>query len=362
MRQLAVAISSIFFAVSAAVSGYAQEESTSALVFDREIWDFGRIEELDGPVSCVFTFTNSGKEPVVLERVSVSCGCTTPEYTQKPVLPGEKGEIKITFDPADRPGAFVKYVYITSGGGKNRDKIAVRGDVNPRPKSIEEDYPYRLGGGLRLKRLDANFSYVEKDKPTSMAVGYVNTSDKPVKLDFAVLPASANVTVSALPTICAGCKGDMTITYDMRGSEVYGRQSHKVGLVVNGKRETLGISTTAIIVDNFTPGDAAEGASMKLIPAYKEVKEVADGSELKVEFLIRNEGSQVLIIRAVQPRKTAVANIEPGTEIAPGKSETVKVTVKAVGSKGDFFADGVYITTNDPTFPMREFRVMGEIK
>lgn len=341
---------------------FAQGNSSSALSFERNVWDFGVIDEVDGSVSYTFKFKNTGDAPVVLERVVVSCGCTTPEYTQKPIMPGDMGEIKITFDPADRPGTFIKDIYISSGGGKNRDKITVRGEVNGRPRSIEEDYPYQLADGLRLAKFDTNFGYIDHSKPFSMVVGYANTSDKPVRFDFSVSPASENVSVSALPTICAGCKGDITITYDMRGSALYGRVGHKVELWVNGRKETLGITTTAIVVDRFAPYDSTARPQIKLVPSIIDVGDVPNDTAAEVEFAIANEGDRLLVVRAVQPRKNVTTDLEPGTQIAPGEELALKASLKPSGNKGGFFADGIYITTNDPVAPMRELRIMGKIK
>lgn len=344
------------------MSSFAQGDSGSALVFERNVWDFGVINEVDGPVSYTFKFNNNGDIPLVLERVMVSCGCTTPEYTREPIMPGEEGQIKITFDPADRPGTFIKDIYISSGGGKNRDKITVRGEVKGRPRSIEEDYPYQLSDGLRLTKFDTNFGYIDHSKPFSMVVGYANTSDKPVKFDFSVSPVSENVSVSALPTICAGCKGDITITYDMRGSASYGRVAHKVELWVNGRKETLGITTTAIVVDRFAPYDSTARPEMKLMPSIMDVGDVSNGTEVEAEFAIANEGERLLIVRAVQPRKNVTTDLKPGTQIAPGDELTVKASLKPSGIRGGFFADGIYITTNDPVSPMKELRIMGKIK
>ncbi len=360
--RLSYAILLLLSAVLAAAPSFAQDNGRSALSFERTVWDFGVIEEVDGPVSYTFRFTNTGKTPVVLERVAVSCGCTTPEYTQKPVMPGAQGEIKVTFDPEDRPGTFIKDIQITSGAGRNRDEITIRGEVVGRPRSVEEDYPYELGGGLRLQRFDANFSYVDHLKPSSMVVGYANTSDKPVKFDFAVSPADKNVTVTALPTICAGCRGDITITYDMRHSTVYGRVGHKVVLWVNGRKETLGITTTAIVVDRFAPGDTTAVPRMRLQPQTADMGHVAAGVAAEVEFTVVNEGPRLLVVRAVQPRKNVTTDLRPGTQIAPGQEVKVKASVTPSGNRGGFFADGIYITTNDPVSPMREFRIMGKIK
>ena len=82
------------------------------LAFGHETWDFGTIPETGGPVVHVFRFTNSGTKPVVVERVGVTCGCMKPTFSQAPVLPGGSGEIGIAYDPADRPGAFDKAVYV----------------------------------------------------------------------------------------------------------------------------------------------------------------------------------------------------------------------------------------------------------
>lgn len=339
-----------------------QGGATSDLAFERPVWDFGVINEVDGPVSYTFHFTNTGKSAIVIERVEVSCGCTTPEFSRAPVMPGQKGAIKITYDPTDRPGTFVKDVHILSGKGKNRDKVTVRGEVNPRPRSVEEDYPYELGGGLRLARFDANFSYVEQARPSSMSVGYVNTSKKPVKFDFAATPKSDYIKVTALPSICSGCRGEITITYDMRGSGIYGRVNNKVTLWVNGRQQMLGITTSAIIVDRFASEESDRGPRMKLYPTHFDMDEARAGEKREIEFELANEGAANLIVRAVQPRRNLETDLAAGTQVAPGSKLKVKVSVRPAGDPGAFFADGLYITTNDPVFPMREFRVMGKIK
>lgn len=354
----------MLLAVSVSFAGFAQTASgnVSALKFDRTIWDFGVIEEADGPVSHTFNFTNTGKEPIIIERVVVSCGCTQPEFMKDAIMPGESGSIKITYDPTNRPGVFSNDIRVISGGGSNNDKLTIKGDVNPRPRSVEEDYPYELSGGLRLKKTDANFSYVQQSKPMSMTIGYVNTSDKPVKFDFAVTPAVNYLKVTALPTICPGCRGEITITYDMRGSGVYGRINNKITLWVNGRQQTFGITANAIIVDKYQMDNTVEGSRMKLLPPYNDMGELVAGKEYAVEFVVVNEGTQPLIIRAVQPRRDMKTGLSAGTEVAPGGKLKVEASVVAKGEHNEFFADGLYITTNDPVFPMREYRVTGKIK
>ena len=82
-------------------------QTTSTQVeFAETQWDFGKIKEVDGVVSHTFTFKNVSTTPFIINFVSVSCGCTSPEYSKEPVMPGKTGQITIHYDPAGRPGFF----------------------------------------------------------------------------------------------------------------------------------------------------------------------------------------------------------------------------------------------------------------
>lgn len=97
----------------------------------------------------VFRFTNSGTKPVVVERVGVTCGCMKPTFSQAPVLPGGSGEIGIAYDPADRPGAFDKAVYVYTDGSRMMP-LRIRGSVAARPETAADRFPVEFGGGTAL--------------------------------------------------------------------------------------------------------------------------------------------------------------------------------------------------------------------
>ena len=48
-----------------------------------------------------FKFTNTGSEPLVISDAKASCGCTVPRKPEKPVLPGEVGELDVVFKPKE---------------------------------------------------------------------------------------------------------------------------------------------------------------------------------------------------------------------------------------------------------------------
>src|SRR5690554_1310622 len=83
----------LFLIVTASFATSAQN-AKPVLSFEKKIHDFGDIKEADGVASYVFEFINNGAQPLVVHNVRASCGCTTPDWTRQPVMPGGKGTIK----------------------------------------------------------------------------------------------------------------------------------------------------------------------------------------------------------------------------------------------------------------------------
>src|SRR5690606_27162937 len=96
--------------------------------FGETAYDFGTVKEGE-IVEHVFKFTNSGEAPVILSQVSASCGCTTPEYTKDPVLPGKEGEIKVSFDSKGQVGKQQKIVTISSNAENKVTTVQIKGTV-----------------------------------------------------------------------------------------------------------------------------------------------------------------------------------------------------------------------------------------
>ena len=83
MKRILIFLS---FLLLSAAGLSAQEDSfykeADVIRFDRKVHDFGDVLIAEGPVTCIFTFTNIGKQPIVIHNVISSCGCTTPEWTR----------------------------------------------------------------------------------------------------------------------------------------------------------------------------------------------------------------------------------------------------------------------------------------
>ena len=61
-------------------------QKPAQIKFDKTTHNFGSFSENEPKVSCSFTFTNIGEQPLVINQAIASCGCTVPEYTKTPTL------------------------------------------------------------------------------------------------------------------------------------------------------------------------------------------------------------------------------------------------------------------------------------
>lgn len=110
--------------------GYAKKKQAE-ISFVENSYNFGTIPEKGGSVSHTFEFTNTGDGNLVIVDASADCGCTVPEFPVKPIAPGHKGVIKVTFNPLYRPGAFTKVVTVKTNGKPKKARIKIQGTVNP---------------------------------------------------------------------------------------------------------------------------------------------------------------------------------------------------------------------------------------
>lgn len=105
-------------------------QKPAEIKFDKTSHNFGTFSEKDPKVTCVFTYTNVGEQPLVINQAMASCGCTVPEFTKTPVQPGEKGEVKVTYNGMGKfPGHFKKTVTVRTNGAVEMTRLYIEGDM-----------------------------------------------------------------------------------------------------------------------------------------------------------------------------------------------------------------------------------------
>ena len=105
--------------------------ATDALKLKEEAHDFGQIAQ-GKPVYYTFIISNTGGQPLVLDNVQASCGCTTPEWNQKPIPAGGSTEIKVGYNAAAE-GHFDKFITITYNTNQTK-QLKISGTVWKAPE------------------------------------------------------------------------------------------------------------------------------------------------------------------------------------------------------------------------------------
>ena len=179
--------------------------------FEEPVYDFGVVEEGE-LVRHVFTFTNTGDEPLVLFDAKGSCGCTVPKWPREPIAPGETASITVEFNSKNKKGKRNQRVTLSGNTDPAQTFLYLKGEVIPRDEATMPEVDF------------AETEATELD-PSCFAI-YPNPTAEILRLDMADHIGQA-VTVSI---------------YSKTGQRMAERQVDKVG------------STMEFTVGHYPPG------------------------------------------------------------------------------------------------------------
>ncbi|CAM1358231.1 conserved exported hypothetical protein [Tenacibaculum litopenaei] len=95
--------------------------------FEKEQIDYGKVVQgANGERS--FEFTNVGDTPLVIKEVRSTCGCAIPKKPEKPIMPGEKGSIVVSYN-THALGGFSKVITIVSNAKQPKRRLKIKGFV-----------------------------------------------------------------------------------------------------------------------------------------------------------------------------------------------------------------------------------------
>lgn len=129
MKKIVLMMMLLLGLTVAAVAQTTQKQAE--IKFEKLTHDFGTISDKAPVQKCTFTFTNVGDAPLVINQAVASCGCTVPQYSKKPILPGEKGSITVTFNSRGQfPSHFKKTVTVRSNGKIELTRLYIEGTIS----------------------------------------------------------------------------------------------------------------------------------------------------------------------------------------------------------------------------------------
>ena len=366
MKRLIVVLAGLL--LSASLS--AQQPNTSQATYKTMSHDFGQIQEAAGPVSFTFEFTNTSQTPFIIENISTTCGCTTPEYSRQPILPGRSGIIEVIYDPTGRAGAFNNPIVVTSNNRRDQVRLSIRGEVVPRPKTVEDLFPFELNGnGLRAVTNNLIFGYMGRGTQKSQTLEIVNNGTAPLQIGYRPTPetrtpASLYRVEIAPATLPPNGRGVVTFTYDLTGADVYGPLATAILLTVDGQASGRPLSAYATATDNFAALSDAEKANApkaNFSSQFHHFGTAGTNKTLSYDVRITNGGGRPLIIRQVTSNGTHISYSLSRTTLAPGETVVLKAVLKTP-ARPERLSESLSVVVNDPERPMREIRLGANVE
>ncbi len=353
----------VFLLIFCSWAGFVWAQSTvqPQLKFEHTEWNFGDIAEDGGTVEHTFTFVNNTTKPVVILDVTTGCGCTTTSYSRKPIMQGERGEVTVVFNPMNLPGRVTKSASILTSASSKPFVVTMQGNVIPRKKSVQEQYPIDLGDGVRLEFNAHDFAYVGRGEMVEQKIGWVNTSSRDATLKLLPKESSGLLQVDAPTTLRGGARGEITLRYVVeKNSTRYGTLSDMFGFAVNGREARAVLSTTAIAVDQYDR--MADDISLPSSELSKKIIKFGDvkrgETPTDATLTLVNEGGNDLIIRAVEwGSRVLKCSLQSGYRVKAGEQITLQLTFDSRDCDYGVWVDRLKIITNDPVRPMHSIRL-----
>ena len=103
------------------------QDTSAKIEFNSDTVDYGEIQKGADGVR-VFEFTNTGNAPLIISKVSSSCGCTIPKKPEEPILPGKTGEIQVKYD-TNRVGPIRKVITVISNADTPTVVLKIKGEI-----------------------------------------------------------------------------------------------------------------------------------------------------------------------------------------------------------------------------------------
>ena len=342
------------------ITAYSQT-AESALKFTTQSYDFGHIREDGGEVKSLFTATNNSDSNIYVTSVTTSCGCTTASYSKDAIAPHASFEIAVQFNPYNRPGRIDKHIFVTTSDSEQVITLQLKGYVQERERTVDELYPFDMGGGLRLRSNFHAFGYIEQGNSAEEHIGYINTSPSPLRIAIEPLEASGVLTIDYPTTIPTGATGDITLRYVIPSeSNIYGTISDKMRIMIGGIEAQYIFSTEAIAIDNFSISDDISAPRVEISKKIIKFGVINSDKEVLEEVItIENYGASPLKLRRIESTSEALECVAQSLTLQPNQSAELRVRLhtRRIKATEGLYSERLRIITNDPIRPMHSIKV-----
>jgi hypothetical protein len=261
---------------------------------------------------------------------------------------------------------------ITTSLEREPYRLYIRGAVEPKPTTPQEDYPHEMGL-IRTENKMVNFGKmkVSLNDETEMSlkrekkIVFYNDSDREVQVTGEmegpehIRLAAENVVIAPKETVEVG------VVYDARGFETLGYRSDNIVILTDDpEMPAKEFYIVATLEEYFPPLSADEKAMaprLTIDQRFQDLGNIDPGEQVTAEYTITNQGKQPLNIRQITPNCDCLSLKMDTMDIDPGESARLYVTMDSDKRTG-IQQKAVSIYSNDPLNPTQMISIRTRIK
>lgn len=334
------------------------QDHKEAIVFDHTLYDFGDFKQSDGRKSHVFTFTNKGDKPVIIQTVISSCGCTSSSWTKQPVPPGKSGTVTAVFLNNQGPYPFDKSLSVYTNISQSPHILRIRGTVHAKRIDIGQTHPVNYSG-VRMRKNVFELGQVPQGTRKTDSTDILNNTKTTLRLRIENLSDLGDIVLH--PSVLApGAKGRLLYTIDATRGEQWGNVRGSSRLYVNGKATGEALTVKGNITlntRNMTKEEKASAPIPVLSNSAFNFYTVDKGSPVKTLFTLANKGRKTLKIYKIDYSHTGIKADLP-MEIASDSSGIIKISIERPEDSGEVIYS-ISLITNAPSRPLINLLVYG---
>ncbi len=301
------------------------------------------------PVTGVFRFTNTEREPLVIKTVDAGCGCMEIKWTASAIGKGEKGEIAVTYD-SQLLGTIDRMIDVYTNGSDKPARVRFIGVVaTGEDADLSSLYPYSIGNVL-LSTDNVEFPDVHKGDSVTYEFEIFNRGTEVYTPQLMHLPQY--VTAEYEPMLLGrGRRGTVRLT-------AYGDRMNSIG--VNQTNIYLArfpgdkvcsenaITLTSVLLPQVLVSNPLTAPSFKMSSDVIDLGKLGNRKKKSGTVTLTNNGRSPLKIESIEVYNRALQVSLPTRTILPGEAVKMKVTLHKDFLSMSKAPTRVLVITNDP--------------
>lgn len=354
----------ILFPIAAFFSNYSVAQGGSApaqaIEFTKRVHNFGKISVNEGAKHCSFEFRNTSNKPVVISNILSSCGCTTPKWPKKPIMPGESGKVEVTYLNDQGPYPFDKALTVYTSASTKPIILRITGLAYENERSMKEIFPIAIGP-LGVKNNIIRGGQIAQGNSKSGNFKIANISGKSTKVQFTEVSPGLELSIDPV-TIPGNGIADVSYTIDTKESKNWGNTTYTASVVCNGTKASTPVSIECMIIDNFTGMTKEEKNKAPMLLAENSSYNfgtVKRGEKVKASFNLRNTGHSQLLLHKIEKKDEIAINTKK--EIQAGEKFTLEAVLDTKSRNGEVVYT-LTLVTNSPNRPLVNLFITGTIE